>query len=94
MHVVINVCYGGFSLSDKGEAYYLKLKGIEPTMEFYSRGIERHDLCLVQTVRDLGKEADGDCAKLRIVEIPDGIEYGIDEYDGIEHIAEKHRTWY
>lgn len=27
--VVINVCYGGFSLSDKGIQRYLELKGIE-----------------------------------------------------------------
>jgi hypothetical protein len=30
---------------------------------------------------------------LRIVEIPDGVEWHISEYDGIEHIAENHRTW-
>jgi hypothetical protein len=37
--------------------------------------------------------ADGRHAKLKIVEIPDGVEYEIDEYDGMEHIAEVHRTW-
>jgi hypothetical protein len=30
---------------------------------------------------------------LEIVEIPDDVEYTIEEYDGLEHIAEKHRTW-
>ena len=33
------------------------------------------------------------CAELAIVEIPDGIEWEIDDYDGIETIAETHRTW-
>ena len=28
-----------------------------------------------------------------IVEVPDGGEWELDEYDGIEHVAEKHRTW-
>jgi hypothetical protein len=28
-----------------------------------------------------------------VVEIPDGTDYEISEYDGNEHIAEKHRTW-
>jgi len=30
---------------------------------------------------------------LRIIEIPDGVEWQIEEYDGDEWIAEKHRTW-
>jgi len=32
-------------------------------------------------------------ADLKIVEIPDGTNYEIDEYDGNEHVAEVHRTW-
>jgi hypothetical protein len=28
-----------------------------------------------------------------VVEIPDGIEWSIQEYDGLEWVAEKHRTW-
>lgn len=34
-----------------------------------------------------------DIPKLRIVEIPDGTDYIVGEYDGSEHIAETHRTW-
>jgi len=30
---------------------------------------------------------------LAIVEIPDDVEYTIEEYDGNEHVAEAHRTW-
>ena len=37
--------------------------------------------------------ADGSCAKLEIVEIPDGVDWTVEEYDGNEHIAESHRTW-
>ena len=53
----------------------------------------RTDSLLVEMVETLGSAADGQCAELRIVEIPDGVEYVIEEYDGNEHIAEKHRTW-
>jgi hypothetical protein len=48
---------------------------------------------LVQVVEELGKEANGNYAKLEIIEIPDDVDWEIDEYDGMEHIAEKHRTW-
>ena len=49
---------------------------------------------LIQVIEELGSElASGTYSKLELVEIPDGIEYEIDEYDGQEHIAEKHRTW-
>jgi len=30
---------------------------------------------------------------LKIVDIPDGVEWEIEEYDGMEWVAEKHRTW-
>ena len=53
----------------------------------------RNDKFLVQVVEELGDKADGACASLEIVEIPDDVDYEIDEYDGNEHIAEKHRTW-
>ena len=48
---------------------------------------------LVKVVEELGKKANGQHADLEVVEIPDDIEYEIDEYDGIETIREKHRTW-
>lgn len=57
------------------------------------RDIERNDPDLVAVVETLGKLANGRCAELRVVEIPDGVEYEIEEYDGNEHIAERHRTW-
>lgn len=60
----------------------------------YGIDIERNDPDLVAVVEVLGSEqASGRYAELRVVEIPDDIEYEISEYDGNEHIAEKHRTW-
>lgn len=59
----------------------------------YERDIERNDPAVVQAVEELGDKANGDHAELVVVNIPDGIEYSIEEYDGMEHVAEAHRTW-
>ena len=48
---------------------------------------------IIEVVETLGNKADGRHASLKIVEIPDNIKWEIEEYDGIEWIAEKHRTW-
>lgn len=55
--------------------------------------IARDDPNLIDIVEELGADAFGDYSKLKIVEIPDNVEYFIEEYDGCEHIAERHRTW-
>ena len=60
---------------------------------FYDRDLERNDPLLVQVVEELGQAASGQFAALEVVEIPDGVEWVIEEYDGSEHVAEKHRTW-
>ena len=55
---------------------------------------ERDNPLLVKVVEELGKKSWGQHAQLSIVEIPDDVKYEISEYDGIEHIAEEHRTWF
>lgn len=158
MKIVINDCYGGFSLSPKAvrrlaeldgrECYFFS--GIAPdgsrqydknfpiaeekiTSMFWSaydipnpdevigksfigedgtykvynalnnkysltcRPTERTDPKLIQVVEELGPDrktgASGSCAELIVVEIPDGIEWEITEYDGIETVEEVHRSW-
>ena len=58
-----------------------------------TRPSPRHDADLVRVVEELGDTANGRCAELKVVEVPDGVEYEIDEYDGAERVAERHRTW-
>lgn len=53
----------------------------------------RTDPDLIAVVKKMGAAANGECATLEVLEIPDGIEYEIDEYDGMESIHEKHRSW-
>ena len=55
--------------------------------------IERDDPALVAVVEELGKEACGWAADLRVVEIPADVVREIDEYDGNEHVQEQCRKW-
>lgn len=75
-----------------GYNYYLD--GIQEDEYFWSEyEIGRDDPDLVAVVELLGEKANGHAAELKVVSIPDGVEWFIHEYDGIEHVAEKHRTW-
>ncbi len=140
IQVVINKCYGGFSISPEA-ALWLYERGMTeiatPVEEYWKddqnpddalgfkaqlanwreyiaspcerfcfivfspdekfvldvRPAKRDNPLLVECVKTLGKKANGSCAELAIVEIPDGVDWFVDEYDGYEHIAESHRTW-
>lgn len=88
MKVVINRCYGGFSVSKK---VYKKLglkSGYLSNVDF---GIESNNYNAYRAHPKLIKT--GEYAKLDIVEIPDDVDWTIEEYDGREWISEKHRTW-
>ena len=54
---------------------------------------DRDDPVLVKIVEELGEKANDCHSKLKIVEIPDGTDYYIHDYDGNESIHEKHRSW-
>ena len=53
----------------------------------------RDDPDLVVIVEELGKQANGLHANLKVVEIPHDAIWEIADYDGLEHVAEVHRTW-
>lgn len=139
--VVVNKCYGGFSISPEACLWLLdngfKEKGfLTPVKKYYGnmeraktdlenwkayqagpkdrrrdslfitvftpdekhvigqgREIQRDHPLLIKCVETLGEKANGSCAKLKIVEIPADVDYEVEEYDGQEWIAEKHRTW-
>ena len=91
--IVINKCYGGFGLSDKALDLYKTKSGADKNDAVYDREIERDDPNLIEVIEELGPMAYGDCAELKIVSIPDDVEWVIEEYDGIEWISEVHRIW-
>ena len=110
--VVINTCYGGFSLSHKA---FLRLRELgqhqallevdtglywpnackpdEPSLNKCGTGISRDDSVLVRVVEELGREANGHCADLKIVEIPADIQWDIQGNHGVERVREVHREW-
>lgn len=90
--VVINDCYGGFGLSELAFTRYLEMASITDESFIYL-DIERDDPYLVKIVNEMGEKANDSCSKLKVVKIPADVNWIIQEYDGIEWIAEEHRTW-
>ena len=109
MEIVVNRCYGGFELSDEAFEEYLKRKNIEYIVEidkydrkkYYTKSgkllwdgqIPRYDKVLIEIVKEMGEKSFGKFAELEIVEIPDEVDWYIDDYDGMETVEEKHRSW-
>lgn len=137
MKLVINRCYGGFSLSPEAAREVHKRGGdirVHSLAQYFGTGasasraaqtaladwrsyqaggrpftihtftedetgiIEQRPsnrACpvLVAVVTEMGAKANGEHAKLHVVEIPDGIGWEIDEYDGMETVEEVHRSW-
>lgn len=88
--IVINACFGGFGLSQSAIDWFKEKHDIE--VDQYD--IERDDPKLVECVEALGsKVASGECSKLKVVEVPGGVKWEIEEYDGRECVAEAHDTW-
>jgi len=55
--------------------------------------IERNDPLLIQVVEEMGENVNNRFSELKVVEIPDDVAWHIQEYDGLEWVAENHRTW-
>jgi hypothetical protein len=92
MKIVINKCYGGFGLSEEAMDLYLERKGMQGE-KLHDSEIRRDDPVLVEVVEELGILASGKYAEIEVVDIPDDVDWYIEEYDGNEWIAEVHRTW-
>jgi hypothetical protein len=90
--IAINKQHGGFGISEAAETMYRNLAGITDP-DFYVGEIPRDDPILIRVINQLGEYANSRFCTIKIVEIPADVEWQIAEYDGLEWVAEKHRTW-
>ncbi len=99
MKIVINKCFGGFGLSKEGDTEYLVRSGLiidgltSWPSDYSDWDIPRNDPVLVQLIEENAELYGDRGTRLVVVEIPYDVDWEISEYDGREHIAEKHRTW-
>ena len=106
--IVINKTHGGFHLTDEAIATYAHRKmkviikigkshyfdGIKDSdHHFNPRCIPRDDPDLIQTVLILNTRFSTKLPNLKIVEIPSDVNWVIEDYDGVEWVAEVHRRW-
>ena len=83
MKLVINRCYGGYGISEEAQRILLVTLGEDGYNE-----MERHNPIFVSLVENMGEAVNGPFAKLEVVEIEDGLDYDIEEYDGYESVSE------
>lgn len=103
--IVVNRDYGGFKLSDAAVEMYKTLSGGEVLdkdgkpvkANALYRSLARDDPLLVRVVETLGTEKAGAArSELVVAQIPADVYaagWSIEDYDGIEWVAESHRTW-
>jgi len=92
--IVINTRFGGFGLSEEGRKVWWRVCGVgDEFSDFFPEDIPRNDNILVQMVEENSELYSGSSSRLRVVEIPADVDWEIKDYDGQEHVAEKHRTW-
>jgi hypothetical protein len=81
----------------RGDEYDYYQAGIQPSDDTYISDYEyydnRSDADLIAVIEEMGESANGWAAEIALVEIPEDVEWHIHEYDGLEHVAENHRTW-
>ena len=90
MQLVINNCFGGFSVSESARVAL----GLESV-----RDADRYDPRLIELVKKDWRKASGECAMLQVVEVPDeATDSIIIENDGDETVlyvldGKIHRAW-
>ena len=78
-----------FSTKDYGDWTFR----IEKKHRINIKKIDRTDPDLINIIEKMGETANSKYSKLKIVEIPDNVNWRISEYDGQEKIREVARIW-
>jgi len=84
--VLINKCYGGYGFSEEFEEKLIELTGTE----FPVYHVNRHDerlIALYNAFIQFNANPHGWAAHLEVVNVPVGLNYEIDEYDGSESLS-------
>lgn len=84
--IVYNDCFGGFGLSQEAIDRYWELKKKPKPDDWDDYDLDRDDKILVKVVEELGDDASGPSADLKIRNLKKGTLYRIDEYDGLERV--------
>jgi hypothetical protein len=79
--------------ADLGAYWPLGVDPRDPSLNQCGALVPRDDERLVRVVEELREEANGHCADLKVVTIPEDVQWVITETDGGEHVTEVHRTW-
>jgi hypothetical protein len=91
MKILINKCHGCFEFSPEFEQEIIKRYG----NNLCNNHDYRTNPAIIELFEELGSGySSGEFAKLKLTEIPDDVNWIIQEYDGLEHVAENHRTWH
>jgi hypothetical protein len=101
MKIAINVCFGGFSVSEevykelgiKWDGYgFLGNKDFGICSDDYLAF--RSNTKFIEAIEKVGiNQSSGCSSKIKIIDIPGGIDYYIDDFDGNETIHEIHNSW-
>ncbi|MDL1889675.1 hypothetical protein FBQ96_08875 [Nitrospirales bacterium NOB] len=78
--------------TDRGAYWHSAATPREPALNQCGALIPRDDRRLIQVVEELGEEANGHCADLKVIGIPDGVQWVITKTNGSEQVSEQHRT--
>jgi hypothetical protein len=102
MKIVINRCWGGFSLSKKVlnklgidcEDYDYVENGSFGIVDEHNYQAYRAHPPLIEAILEVGLyESAGPHSQLKIVEVPDDLKWYIDDYDGMEVVHEVHQSF-
>lgn len=78
---------------DMSESERAEYDNLQDTQVLKVSDIQRNDPALAQTIEDLGEVANTRHVKLKVVEVPDDVDWEIKKVDGGEIVIEKHREW-